>query len=194
MPGSQEDRCTSSHEYLFMLSKKPTYFSDFDAIKTPPRESTMVRMAENIQAQAGSHRAHGGMKKDGPMKAVQRKDKQRGHSRTHAGFNERWDQMTREEQQSQPATMRDVWFIPPAQYRDSHFAVMPEEIVRRCVLSTSREGDVILDTFCGSGTVGVVALRYQRDFVGIELNSDYAAMSEKRINNEAPMFNEVSVA
>jgi len=51
----------------------------------------------------------------------------------------------------------------------------------------------VLDPFCGSGTAGVVALRYHRDFVGCELNTEYASMSERRIGNEAPMFNEVEV-
>ena len=57
MPGSQVDRCTSSHEAIFMFSKSRKYWSDFDAIKTPPRESTRVRVAQDVQCQAGSHRA-----------------------------------------------------------------------------------------------------------------------------------------
>jgi len=193
MPGSQEDRCTSSHEYVFQLSKSATYYSDFDAIKTPPRESTMVRMAQDIQAQAGSHRANEGEKSNGTMKAVQKKDKQRGHSRVHAGFNERWDQMDRDEQQSKPATMRDVWFISPASFDEAHFAVMPEELARRCILSGSKVGDTILDPFCGSGTTGVVALRYHRDFIGIELNPEYGEMAERRIGDEIPLFAGVEV-
>ena len=194
MPGSQEDRCTSSHESVFQLTKSATYYSDFDAIKTPPRESTMVRMAQDIQAQAGSHRANGGEKTNGPMKAVEKKDKQRGHSRVHAGFNERWDQMEREQQQSQPATMRDVWFISPASFEEAHFAVMPEELARRCILAGSKVGDTILDPFCGSGTTGVVALRYHRDFIGIELNPEYGEMAERRIGDEIPLFAGVEVA
>ena len=194
MPGSQEARCTSSHESVFQLTKSATYYSDFDAIKTPPRESTMVRMAQDIQAQAGSHRANGGEKTNGPMKAVEKKDKQRGHSRVYAGFNERWDQMEREQQQSQPATMRDVWFISPASFEEAHFAVMPEELARRCILAGSKVGDTILDPFCGSGTTGVVALRYHRDFIGIELNPEYGEMAERRIGDEIPLFAGVEVA
>ena len=52
---------------------------------------------------------------------------------------------------------------------------------------------VVLDPFCGSGTTGVVALRYHRDFIGIELNPAYAALAEKRIGAEAPIFNQVQV-
>lgn len=192
MPGSQEDRCTSSHETIFLFSKRHRYYSDFDAIKTPPRESSMVRLAQDVQAQAGSHRANAGAKTNGPMKAVQHKsDKQRGHIRKHAGFNERWDQMTVAEQQSTPAMMRDVWFVPPAQFRGEHFAVMPDEIARRCVLAGSRENDTVLDPFCGRGTTGIVALRYGREFVGIDLNPAHINMSREAIQNSAPLFNEV---
>jgi len=47
----------------------------------------------------------------------------------------------------------------------------------------------VLDPFVGSGTTGVVALRYGRNFIGIELNSEYAAMARKRIESDAPLFN-----
>lgn len=207
MPGSQTDRPTSSHEYVFLLTKSAHYWSDFDAIKTTPRESSMARLAQDVQAQAGSHRANGGAEPNGPMKAVaERKelpenqakigayrDKQRGHSRTHAGFNERWKALEKSERQSQPVMMRDVWFVSPASFDEAHFAVMPEEIARRCILAGCPEGGTVLDPFSGSGTTGLVSLRYHRDFIGVELNPEYALMSERRIGNEIPLFAGVEV-
>lgn len=181
MPGSQQDRPTSSHENVFLLSKSPQYFSDFDAIKTPPREASLVRLAQDTQAQRGSHRANGGSKTNGAMKAVPGSDKQRGHSRQHAGFNDRWDAMSKEEQQSMPAMMRDVWFVPPTGYDGAHFAVMPEEIAERCVLAGSRPGDVVFDPFFGSGTTGQVASRLGRQFLGCELNPDYEPLQRDRL-------------
>jgi DNA modification methylase len=47
----------------------------------------------------------------------------------------------------------------------------------------------VLDPFCGAGTTGVVALRHDRDFVGIELNPDYAQMARDRIREDAPLLN-----
>lgn len=181
MPGSQLDRPTSSHEHLFLLSKSATYWSDFDAIKTPPRESSLLRTAQDLQAQAGSHRANGGAKTNGPMKAVGVVDKQRGHSRTHDGFNARWDAMEKTEQQSKPAMIRDVWFIAPATFSEAHFAVMPEELARRCVLAGCPENGLVLDPFNGAGTTGVVATRLGRNYLGIELNPGYIEMAERRI-------------
>lgn len=193
MPGSQPDRCTSSHEAVLLLSKSSQYFSDFDAIKTPPREATLVRLAQDVQAQAGSHRANGGAKTNGPMKAVSGKtDKQRGHSRRHAGFNERWDAMERGEQQSAPAMMRNVWFVSPSGYAEAHFAVMPEEVARRCILAGTKPGDLVLDPFGGAGTTGLVADRLNRNATLIELNPAYRDLAARRINEDAPLFGAVT--
>lgn len=180
MPGSYEDRCTSSKEYVFMLTKSAKYWSDFDAIKTPPRESSLVRTAQDVQSQAGSHGAVG--KTNGPMKAVgMKKDKQRGHSRVHAGFNDRWDSMSKAEQQSMPVNMRDVWFVSPAKSEDAHFAVMPEEVAKRCILAGCPEGGTVLDPFVGSGTTVVVALGCGRSGIGLELNPAYILLAQRRL-------------
>jgi len=185
MPGSQEDRPTSSYEHIFLLTKSAKYFSDFDAIKTPPRESSLIRTAQDLQLQAGSHRANGGQKTNGPMKAVGvRPDKQRGHSRRHDGFNDRWDAMSKDEQQSKPCMIRDVWFISPECFKEAHFATFPKELVRRCLLAGSKEGDVILDPFMGSGTTAVVAQKGGRRYIGIELNPAYVTMAEERLRQE----------
>lgn len=181
MPGSQQDRPTSSHESVFLLSKSASYFSDFDAIKTPPRESSLVRLAQDTQSQRGSHRANGGGKTNGAMKAVPGSDKQRGHSRQHAGFNDRWDAMSKEEQQSMPAMMRDVWFVPTSGYDGAHFAVMPKEIAARCILAGSQAGDIVFDPFFGSGTTGQVAQSLGRHFIGCELNRDYELLQRERL-------------
>ncbi len=195
MPGSQLDRPTSSHEAVFLLSKRPTYWSDFDAIKTPPRESTLVRTAQDTQAQAGSHRANGGAKTNGTMKAVGGlADKQRGHSRRHAGFNDRWDAMEKAEQQAKPAMMRDVWFVPPGGCDEAHFAVMPEELARRCILAGCPQGGTVLDPFGGAGTTGLVADKLGRDALLIELNPEYAALAKRRIEGDSPLFASVEAA
>ena len=88
---------------------------------------------------------------------------------------------------------RDVWTINTKPFRGAHFAVMPEALVEPCVLAGSAEGDTVLDPFTGSGTVAVVAMRYGRNFVGTELNPEYAEIAYNRITNDAPMFNQVTL-
>lgn len=76
---------------------------------------------------------------------------------------------------------RSVWTITTQPFKGAHFAVMPEKLVEPCVLAGSRPGDLILDPFAGSGTVGVVAQKYGRQFIGIELNPDYVKLAEARL-------------
>jgi DNA modification methylase len=85
---------------------------------------------------------------------------------------------------------RSVWTIPTKPFRGAHFAVMPEALVEPCILAASKPDDLILDPFTGSGTVAVVALRHKRNFIGTELNPDYAEIAEQRITNDQPILNE----
>lgn len=71
MPESVRDRCTKSHEYIFLLTKSETYFFDNEAIAEPVAETSLERIGQNIEAQEGSHRVPG--KTNGPMKAVIKK-------------------------------------------------------------------------------------------------------------------------
>jgi site-specific DNA-methyltransferase (cytosine-N4-specific) len=78
--------------------------------------------------------------------------------------------------------LRTVWDINTRAYRDAHFATFPPELVQPCIQLGSREGDLVLDPFIGSGTTGFVALNLERRFVGIELNPDYVHIAAKRLN------------
>lgn len=75
----------------------------------------------------------------------------------------------------------DFWEINTKPHPFAHFAVYPEEICVRPILSSSRVGDVVLDPFMGSGTTGVVAKKLGRNFIGIDLNKEYVEIAEKRI-------------
>tara|TARA_Y100000310_G_C20637400_1_gene791938 strand:+ start:563 stop:1543 length:981 start_codon:yes stop_codon:yes gene_type:complete len=86
---------------------------------------------------------------------------------------------------------RSVWTIPTRPFKGAHFAVFPLELVSPCIQAGSREGGTVLDPFTGSGSTGVVAGRLFRDFVGIELNPEYAEMARRRIRDDMPLFREV---
>jgi site-specific DNA-methyltransferase (cytosine-N4-specific) len=80
---------------------------------------------------------------------------------------------------------RDVWNEATAHLRDFHFASFPKSIVEPCVLATTEnENDIVLDPFCGSGTVGVVANNRKRKFIGIELYPKFVKIAKKRIKTE----------
>jgi DNA modification methylase len=85
---------------------------------------------------------------------------------------------------------RSVWTINTHPYPEAHFATFPEALPERCIKAGSKEGDTVLDPFCGSGTTGAASMRLGRNFVGIELNPVYAELSRKRIGSALPMFSQ----
>jgi DNA modification methylase len=115
-------------------------------------------------------------------------NKQRGHSRRHAGFNDRWDAMSKEGQCTGKRNLRDVWTVATQPYHGAHFATFPEEIPRRCILAGCLDGGMVLDPFGGAGTTGLVATRLGRNATLVELNTEYARMAVGRIEREVPMM------
>ena len=90
--------------------------------------------------------------------------------------------------------LRSVWTIATQPYSEAHFATFPEALVEPCIKAGCPDGGVVLDPFMGSGTVALVALKYQRKFLGIELNPEYIKMAEKRIEfwkRQGELFEEV---
>lgn len=78
--------------------------------------------------------------------------------------------------------LRTVWDINTQAYKEAHFATFPPALVEPCVALASKPGDLVLDPFIGSGTTGLVALKLDRRFVGVELNPDYGTIAERRLN------------
>jgi site-specific DNA-methyltransferase (cytosine-N4-specific) len=76
---------------------------------------------------------------------------------------------------------RSVWDVNTEPFKEAHFATFPPKLIEPCILAGSRKGDYILDPFFGSGTVGVVCNRLERNFIGIELHPEYIALAAKRI-------------
>jgi len=184
MPESVTDRPTKAHEYLFLLSKRGCYYYNADSAREPiiarnSHDATGPGYSAPGQApQTGSRktsvpggwdvaaRAHGTIHRGG---------------RTEATYSEVSQRNTR--------NRRTVWTIATQAYPEAHFATYPEKLVEPCVLAGCPAGGVVLDPFTGSGTTGVVACRLGRDFVGIELNPEYAEMAERRI---APYANQLT--
>lgn len=176
MPESVKDRCTKSHEYIFLLTKSPKYFYNAEAISEPIAESSRKRYLQDIEKQRGSTRQPG--KTNAPMKAAlpsfggnKHKDRNEGDHRKSGNTYEPTPRKNK----------RSVWTVSTAGYKGAHFAVFPEKLVQPCILAGSRPGGIVLDPFSGSGTTGVVAIQEGREYIGIEINSNYCAMSERRI-------------
>ena len=162
MPESVKDRCTRSHEYIFLLSKSRKYYYNSEAI-----------MEEAATSDRSSPR---GSKGTFTPNMGRRKQDEFGHRR-YTGFNERYFAKASPLKRNK----RDVWTISTAGFKGAHFAVFPEKLIEPCVLAGCPNGGTVLDPFCGSGTTGVVAEKNIRNFIGIELNPQYAELAKKRI-------------
>ncbi len=172
MPESVQDRPTRSHEYVFLLTKGRHYHYDADAVRTPLRDKTRTTYGTARKAPEGHER-------DGYVKAG---------NFAASTMQHRKPRLT-EDGEFAGANLRTVWTIAPEPFKGAHFAVFPTALVEPCIKSGCPPGGLVLDPFAGSGTTGVVANRLGRDFVGVELNPEYAEMARRRIKADAPLFN-----
>jgi DNA modification methylase len=190
MPESARDRCTKAHEYIFMLSKSPRYYYDQSAIAEPAIYSGITGMDESgFKNPANFDGKHSKTNVRG-----EKRDEQRGHSRRHAGFNDRWDAMEKAEQCSGTRNKRSVWEVATQPFSEAHFATYPPALIEPCIKAGCPEGGTVLDPFGGAGTTGLVADRLQRDAILVEINPEYVELARKRIASEAGMFGEVLAA
>ena len=148
MPESVKDRCTKSHEYIFLLSKNKKYYYDNEAIKEPVKQDWGTR-----------DRTKGKYHNPGTGLAP------------HSGLSKSYDRKNK----------RSVWSITNKPYKGAHFACFPPDLIEPCILAGSREGDVILDPFMGSGTTAMVAKQHDRSYIGCELHEDYGSLIQKRL-------------
>ena len=79
---------------------------------------------------------------------------------------------------------RTVWSINTESFPEAHFATFPFALVEPCIQAGTKPGDSVLDPFFGSGTVGEVCISLDREFVGIELNEEYADIAKHRLSWE----------
>lgn len=169
LPESIKDRCTKSHEYIFLLAKQKKYFYDHEAIMEEAaydgRKDTQLKGSQKY--------------KDGSF--LQDKNEQTFHSKAH----ERWPNM---KDGKRMRNKRSVWSIGTAQFKGSHFAVMPVELAQTCIKAGSEENDWIIDPFSGVATTGVAALGLNRNYIGVELNEKYREKSLERLYNTDTLF------
>ena len=149
MPESVTDRCTKSHEYIFLLSKSQRYYFDHEAIKEPVQSMGKPRKFRDAKEHSD---------------LTMRND----NGRLYIPDEHR--------------NKRSVWSVTTRGYKEAHFAVYPTKLIEPCVLAGCPEGGTVFDPFTGSGTTALVALQYNRRYIGTELNPEYIALAEKRLS------------
>lgn len=162
MPESVLDRPTRAHEYIFLLTKSPDYYYNHIAVKEDCVSSDKDKERMKNQDQRKNTKYEG----DVDLRLAGSGSKIKTQATVGDGIKR---------------NKRSVWTIPTSNFKSAHFATFPEKLVEPCVLAGSPKGGVILDPFTGAGTVGVVAERLNRKFIGFELNEEYAAIARKRL-------------
>lgn len=152
MPESVLDRCTKSHEYVFLLSKSYKYYYDSKAIREAGKTYTRKASGYKTKETQGHYDGRRGL-------GFATKDI------TTVGRNK-----------------QSVWPVKTSRFKGAHFATFPPDLIEPMIKAGCPESGVVLDPFFGAGTVGVVAEKLNRKWVGIELNKDYIAIAQKRIN------------
>lgn len=155
MPESVRDRCTKSHEYIFLLSKSPQYYFNNEAIKEPS-----IHAGRILNYDESKYKDENGNVKKG--------------YETH---------VTGKREIKDTKNKRSVWVVTVKPYKGAHFATFPKELIEPCVLAGSRKNDIVFDPFMGSGTTAQVALKHGRQYLGCELNKEYEKLQQERINN-----------
>ena len=180
-PESPKDRPCREHEQVFLLAKSSRYYYDQEATKEPASPNTHSRGPRVGGHQAGAlgkaksiveHKRPGLNPKAARVAAGDRKGprpRQNDHwSANHLGVVEK-------------RNGRTVWKMSTQPYRGNHYATFPQALARRCIVASTRPGDLVLDPFAGVYTTALEAVRLGRRAVMIELNRDSAIEGVERV-------------
>lgn len=159
MPSSVKDRFTVDFEYLFFFSKNKKYYfkTQYEKSKTGNSASFNLRVRDVKRGHAT---------KSGQYRASKKEVEQ------YHGQNIKY---------SHKRNKRTVWCIPTKPFKGAHFATYPEDLCETPIKAGCPEGGIVLDPFFGAGTTGLVALKQNKKFIGIELNPDYVEIAKKRL-------------
>lgn len=159
MVESVKDRCTTSHEYIFLFSKSEKYYYDYEAVREP---ATSFDNRTDLMYY-GSERYAGALP-NGEHSA------RKPHLRWK--LNDDGEAFRNK---------RSVWHVPIEPYFDAHYATFPPSLIVPCILAGTRKEDVVLDPFAGSGTTLYVSRLHNRKFIGIDLNPKNLPLMNKRL-------------
>jgi len=158
MPESIKDRPTSAHEKIWLITKSKKYYYDADAIKEPAKWEKWGKQTIIKEQQ-------------GKTKLIKERTKEELQKLGKGVRNK-----------------RNVWTITTKPFKAAHFATFPPDLIEPCIKAGCPEGGVVLDPFSGAGTTGIVAKKFNRKAILIELNPEYNVIAKERINQQFGMF------
>jgi site-specific DNA-methyltransferase (adenine-specific) len=217
MPESVNDRCTKSHEYIFLLSKSKHYYYDAKSIATPYKDKTFttfgcesrgngdgtgliksenwgndikVRKPKQWKTPDGwdtSKGSHSNIHREGREKGVKGYEHRGKGDKKLTGHSGNYD-INGNLIGDGLANKRSVWQVATQSFKEAHFATFPPELIVDCIKAGCPENGIVLDLFMGAGTTAMVSRKLNRNYVGIELSPKYIKIAEKRLYDELGMF------
>ena len=218
MPESISDRPATSHEKIFLLSKRPRYFYDAEAVRqgrASDEDAVSFRGGSycggdidnastgkrKVRGNTRGRSTHGSHSLGEAVPDAERREKIRaadvaaprhvGHI-NHTGIEATPRGEGRNLRNYEPAPVQ-VWEVATRPFKDAHFATFPPELAERCLKASCPPGGAVLDPFGGAGTTGLVADRLGLSCTLIELNPHYAEIARKRIASDAGLLAAVEV-
>ena len=161
VPESVKDRCTCSYEPILILTKNKRYYWDAKAIEEPATSAPCP-----VKKPGGKY---GELKLLSPIGNA----KHQALGKHNLVGNRIAPKMTRNK--------RNVWTFATERHQDAHVAQFPSKLPRLCIMAGSRPGDLVLDTFAGSGTTGIVARELGRHAVLLDISAEYTRMMRERL-------------
>jgi DNA modification methylase len=191
MPESATDRPTRAHEAVFLFTRGGRYYYDADAIREAYEARPQQRLTPTAEQPLGKARAAAGVQ-NGPQGGEHRSRFEVQDAALGVGPDgRRKTTVTGRTGSLQPRdgerwpnpdgrNARSVWTIACEPFDGAHFAVMPTELARRCIVAGCPPGGTVLDPFAGTGTTALAARGCERRSIGIELNPAYCRMAAER--------------
>lgn len=182
MPSSVKDRFTVDFEYIFFFSKKKKYYFEqqFRQIKTQEnRPNGVIMQRENYNS-----------KYEGGFSYPTKEEWKKADTILFPELLNVHYEIDKIKNNKKGRNKRTTWSINTKSFREAHFAVYPEELCETPIKAGCPEGGIVLDPFFGAGTTGLVALKQNKNFIGIELNKKYVEIANKRLK---PYLNQTSL-
>lgn len=170
MPEAVKDRCSKSHEHIFLFAhpeSKGKYYFDYKAIQIDVKKEHIGRYFSNNNLES---------RKDNGEFTVNKESQKK--------YYEKWQEKIKQGEVPKK-NKRDVWHVPTSSFKGAHFAVFPSKLILPCIMAGSKEGDTVLDIFAGSGTTCKLAQRLSRKWIGIELNPKYAEIIKQQTSQQS---------
>lgn len=165
MPESVQDRCTKAHEYIFLISKSPSYYYERMAIAEP---AIYAKQHANKATSWGNKKIEAGVKAN--IEQYKQIGVENNKTCLEGGMRNK----------------RSVWSVNVKPYSEAHFATYPPELIKPCILAGCPKDGVVLDPFGGSGTTAQVAMEHGRNAILCELNPEYVKLINHRLAQVQP--------